>query len=143
MDQTEVTIYCIAPKGESAEARNARIRQYEDFFNASGMATPDDLEEFRSCQKTYLASGRPVERHEPRRGPLDRRPGRRRQGRWASSPVSSGVKTEDEGLYIVQHGYWKKAHAAGARVEARKRPRTASRRQRPLTPERSETMAIA
>jgi Ring hydroxylating alpha subunit (catalytic domain) len=42
-DKTEVTIYCIAPKGESAEARAHRIRQYEDFFNASGMATPDDL----------------------------------------------------------------------------------------------------
>ena len=42
-DKTEVTIYCIAPKGESAEARARRIRQYEDFFNVSGMATPDDL----------------------------------------------------------------------------------------------------
>ena len=40
VDKTEVTIYCIAPKGESAEARAQRIRQYEDFFNASGMATP-------------------------------------------------------------------------------------------------------
>ena len=80
VDQTEVTIYCIAPKGESAEARTARIRQYEDFFNASGMATPDDLEEFRSCQKTYLATAAPVERHEPRRRPLDRGPGRGRQG---------------------------------------------------------------
>ena len=56
VDKTEVTIYCIAPKGESDEARANRIRQYEDFFNASGMATPDDLEEFRSCQKTYLAT---------------------------------------------------------------------------------------
>ena len=59
VDQTEVTIYCIAPKGESAEARSNRIRQYEDFFNASGMATPDDLEEFRSCHKTYQAAGAP------------------------------------------------------------------------------------
>ena len=48
VDKTEVTIYCIAPKGESAEARAHRIRQYEDFFNVSGMATPDDLEEFRA-----------------------------------------------------------------------------------------------
>ncbi|MFN7319857.1 MAG: Rieske 2Fe-2S domain-containing protein, partial [Methylobacterium sp.] len=55
VDKTEVTIYCIAPKGESAEARTRRIRQYEDFFNASGMATPDDLEEFRSCQIGYGA----------------------------------------------------------------------------------------
>ena len=35
VNRTEVTIYCIAPKGESAEARARRIRQYEDFFNAS------------------------------------------------------------------------------------------------------------
>src|SRR5260370_9795951 len=56
VDKTEVTIYCIAPKGESDEARARRIRQYEDFFNASGMATPDDLEEFRSCQIGYMAS---------------------------------------------------------------------------------------
>ena len=40
VDKTEITIYCIAPKGESSEARTKRIRQYEDFFNVSGMATP-------------------------------------------------------------------------------------------------------
>ena len=55
VNKTEITIYCIAPKGESAEARAKRIRQYEDFFNVSGMATPDDLEEFRSCQTGYGA----------------------------------------------------------------------------------------
>ena len=51
-----MTIYCIAPKGESDESRTRRIRQYEDFFNASGMATPDDLEEFRACQIGYMGS---------------------------------------------------------------------------------------
>jgi phenylpropionate dioxygenase-like ring-hydroxylating dioxygenase large terminal subunit/3-phenylpropionate/cinnamic acid dioxygenase small subunit len=56
VDKTEITIYCIAPKGESAEARARRIRQYEDFFNVSGMATPDDLEEFRSCQTATTAA---------------------------------------------------------------------------------------
>src|SRR5690606_38363950 len=53
VDKTEVSIWCIAPKGESDEARARRIRQYEDFFNVTGMATPDDLEEFRSCQEGY------------------------------------------------------------------------------------------
>ena len=53
VNKTEVTIYCIAPVGEEPEARTRRIRQYEDFFNASGMATPDDLEEFRACQTGY------------------------------------------------------------------------------------------
>ncbi|MFZ5491755.1 MAG: aromatic ring-hydroxylating oxygenase subunit alpha [Pseudomonadota bacterium] len=51
VDKTEVTIFGIAPKGESAPARNRRIRQYEDFFNATGMATPDDLREFEACQE--------------------------------------------------------------------------------------------
>ncbi|MDD3675085.1 aromatic ring-hydroxylating oxygenase subunit alpha [Thauera propionica] len=50
VDKTEVTIFGIAPRGESAAARNRRIRQYEDFFNATGMATPDDLREFEACQ---------------------------------------------------------------------------------------------
>nr|ART36215.1 B373 [uncultured bacterium]ART39974.1 J77 [uncultured bacterium] len=50
VDQTEVTIFGLAPKGESASARTRRIRQYEDFFNATGMATPDDLSEFEACQ---------------------------------------------------------------------------------------------
>ncbi|NLH83070.1 MAG: Rieske 2Fe-2S domain-containing protein, partial [Phyllobacteriaceae bacterium] len=55
VNKSEATIYCIAPKGESAEARDRRLRQYEDFFNATGMATPDDLEEFRSCQNGFAA----------------------------------------------------------------------------------------
>lgn len=43
VDKTEVTIYCMAPIGESPQERATRIRQYEDFFNVSGMGTPDDL----------------------------------------------------------------------------------------------------
>ena len=50
IDKTEVTIFCVAPRGESASARTRRVRQYEDFFNATGMATPDDLSEFEACQ---------------------------------------------------------------------------------------------
>ena len=59
VDKTEVTIYCFAPKGESRRgARAVRIRQYEDFFNVTGMGTPDDLEEFRSCQTGYAGTRR-------------------------------------------------------------------------------------
>ena len=106
VDKTEVTIYCIAPKGESDTARAHRIRQYEDFFNASGMATPDDLEEFRSCQLTFRATAAPW--NDMSRGAQH----------WLSGPdpvaeslgmteiVSAGMKNEDEGLYPVQHGYW-------------------------------------
>ena len=116
-DQTEVTIYCIAPKGESPESRAWRIRQYEDFFNASGMATPDDLEEFRSCQLTFQATAAPW--NDMSRG----------AEHWLTGPdevalaldmpgvISAGVKNEDEGLYPVQHGYWLEAMRAAVAKE--------------------------
>lgn len=105
VDKTEVSIWCIAPKGESDEARARRIRQYEDFFNVTGMATPDDLEEFRSCQEGY--NGIKLEWNDMCRG----------SEHWIQGadegvaaidlkPLMSGVKTEDEGLYTVQHRYW-------------------------------------
>lgn len=106
VDKTEVTIYCIAPRGESAEARARRIRQYEDFFNASGMATPDDLEEFRSCQIGYM--GRAAQWNDLSRGAKHwiRGPD---EGAKAIGlePLMSGAKTEDEGLFTVQHRYWR------------------------------------
>jgi benzoate/toluate 1,2-dioxygenase alpha subunit len=54
-DLTEMTIYCLAPVGESDEARNFRLRQFEDFFNSSGMATPDDTTCYEACQTGYGA----------------------------------------------------------------------------------------
>ena len=108
VDKTEVTIYCIAPKGESRTARAARIRQYEDFFNATGMATPDDLEEFRSCQKTYQAGAAPF--NDLSRGVTHQLQGPDEDAKKIGiNPISSGVKTEDEGLYPIQHGYWVQA----------------------------------
>ncbi|MER7049138.1 benzoate 1,2-dioxygenase large subunit [Streptomyces jumonjinensis] len=105
VDRTEVTIYCIAPKGESAEARERRIRQYEDFFNATGMATPDDLEEFRSCQKTYQAEAAPW--NDLSRGAVHQIDGPDDDAKALGiNPLASGVRTEDEGLYPIQHGYW-------------------------------------
>lgn len=50
VDQTEMVTYCLGPVGESREARLARIRQYEDFFNPSGFATPDDTTAYEDCQ---------------------------------------------------------------------------------------------
>ncbi|HPU50831.1 MAG TPA: SRPBCC family protein [Burkholderiaceae bacterium] len=52
---TEITSYCVAPVGEDAEARRRRIRQYEDFFNPSGLATPDDTVIFESSQRGFEA----------------------------------------------------------------------------------------
>jgi benzoate/toluate 1,2-dioxygenase subunit alpha len=55
VDKTRVSTYCIAPVGESAAQRAHRLRQYEDFFNASGVGTPDDLAAFEACQRGYKA----------------------------------------------------------------------------------------
>jgi benzoate/toluate 1,2-dioxygenase alpha subunit len=108
VDKTEVTIYCIAPKNEAPEQRARRIRQYEDFFNASGMATPDDLEEFRACQQAYM--GASMRWNDLSRGAM----------RWIEGaddaaraidlhPLRSGATIDDEGLFLVQHKYWSEA----------------------------------
>jgi benzoate/toluate 1,2-dioxygenase alpha subunit len=115
VDKTEVTIYCFAPKGESAQDRTLRIRQYEDFFNVSGMGTPDDLEEFRACQTSYTGAG--TLWNDLSRGAL----------RWLDGPddnakaiglqpLLSGERTEDEGLFVRQHEYW--AKVLGEALEA-------------------------
>lgn len=53
VDLTEITSYCVAPVGEGAEKRRQRLRQYEDFFNPSGLATPDDTVTFEDCQRGF------------------------------------------------------------------------------------------
>lgn len=57
VDQTEVSSYCLAPRNESAPAREKRIRQYEEFYNPSGMATPDDVAVYEACQRGHAALG--------------------------------------------------------------------------------------
>ena len=105
VDKTEVTIYCIAPKGESAEARAHRIRQYEDFFNVSGMATPDDLEEFRACQEGFM--GRSAPWNDMSRGAKHWIQGADESAKEIGlKPLLSGARAEDEGLFVVQHRHW-------------------------------------
>ncbi|TWI45210.1 benzoate/toluate 1,2-dioxygenase alpha subunit [Pseudomonas duriflava] len=105
VDKTEVTIYCFAPKGESAKERALRIRQYEDFFNVSGMGTPDDLEEFRACQTGY--QGRAAQWNDLSRGATHWIEGPDDNARAMNmNPLLSGAKTEDEGLYVKQHQFW-------------------------------------
>jgi len=117
-NRTEVTIYCIAPKGESPEARAKRIRQYEDFFNASGMATPDDLEEFRACQEGFESGY--FEWNDMSRGAEHWVEGPDAEADKINlKPILSGIKTEDEGLYVAQHTYWlEQMHKALAAEQA-------------------------
>ncbi len=56
VDKTLMVSHCLAPKGESREARRIRIRRYEDFFNASGLATSDDNATYQLCQDGFRAT---------------------------------------------------------------------------------------
>ncbi len=105
VDKTEINIFCFAPKGESASDRALRIRQYEDFFNVSGMGTADDLEEFRACQQGYagisalwndLSRGAPLWIDGPDENAQ----------KMGINPLLSGERSEDEGLFVRQHEYW-------------------------------------
>jgi benzoate/toluate 1,2-dioxygenase alpha subunit len=59
--KTEMRTFCIAPKGEAREARRRRIRNYEDFFNPTGMATPDDTVSYEDCQEGHASRfGQPL-----------------------------------------------------------------------------------
>lgn len=118
---TEVTIYCYAPKGESAEDRAHRIRQYEDFFNVTGMGTPDDLEEFRSCQKAYEGAGELW-------NDLSRGATRWIHGADANAkamgmnPLLSSERSEDEGLFVRQHEFWAQIMLDGLAKDAANQP---------------------
>ena len=57
VDLTEMRVFCIAPKGESPERRQWRLRQFEDFFNASGLATPDDTVIYEAVQSGCASDG--------------------------------------------------------------------------------------
>ncbi|MRT01112.1 Rieske 2Fe-2S domain-containing protein [Ralstonia pickettii] len=105
VNKTEVSIFCFAPKGESATDRATRIRQYEDFFNVTGMGTADDLEEFRACQNGY--AGTTALWNDLSRGaPLWVRGPDANAARMGLKPLISGERSEDEGLFVCQHEYW-------------------------------------
>ena len=105
VDKTEVTTYCIAPVGESDAARERRIRQYEDFFNATGMATPDDLTAFYNSQLGFM--GEKAKWSDMSRGAKNTVAGPEDIAKGLGiNPVESGINLEDEGLMIAQHRNW-------------------------------------
>ncbi|MCA1442962.1 Rieske 2Fe-2S domain-containing protein [Ensifer sp. IC4062] len=105
VDKTEISIFCFAPRGESAADRALRIRQYEDFFNVSGMGTADDLEEFRACQAGYAGTAA-LWNDLSRGAPLWIDGPDENARRMGIVPLLSGERSEDEGLFVRQHEYW-------------------------------------
>lgn len=105
VDKTEVTVYSIAPIGEDPANRAHRIRQYEDFFNASGMATPDDLSEFNASQEGY--QGKLAKWNDLSRGLKHLTHGPNQFAREINiDPLYSGNKLEDEAIFLAQHQHW-------------------------------------
>lgn len=105
VDQTEVVTYAIAPVGESPELKRKRLRQYEDFFNPSGMATPDDLAEFEATQEGM--GGGAGTYSDLSRGARNQVRGANRHARdLGIEPCSSGEACADEGILIGQYRNW-------------------------------------
>lgn len=106
-NKTEVHSFCLGVKGESDADRENRIRQFEDFFNVSGMGTPDDLVEFREAQRGFQAR---LERWSD----ISRGAGHWVEGATPNSealgiaPVLTGIEFTHEGLYVNQHGAWQR-----------------------------------
>lgn len=106
VDKTEVTIYCFAPVGEGRAERSKRLRQYEDFFNASGMATPDDLSEFNASHLGYK-NHRIIQYSDLSRGAAHEMEGPdERANALGIHPLRSGKALEDEGIVLPQHERW-------------------------------------
>ena len=104
-NKTEVISQCIGVKGESSEARRNRIRQFEDFFNVSGLGTPDDLVEFREQQKGFQA--RIEHWSDISRGNQNWCYGATQNTQdLGITPVITGQEFTHEGLYVNQHGHW-------------------------------------
>lgn len=118
-NKTEVISQCIGVKGESAEARRNRIRQFEDFFNVSGLGTPDDLVEFREQQKGFQAR---LERwSDISRGCHAWEYGATKNSKdLGITPVITGCEFTHEGLYVNQHGHWKQLMLKGLNQSALK-----------------------
>lgn len=116
VDKTVVTSLCFAPKNESASDRVARLRQYEDFFNASGMATPDDLAAFNATQSGLSALD--AEWSDISRGALNRFEGPDERAEESGfEPQFGGSQLQDEGIYLNQHHKWLDLLKAGLAAE--------------------------
>ncbi|MDF0730127.1 anthranilate 1,2-dioxygenase large subunit [Pseudomonas entomophila] len=116
-NKTEIHSFCLGVKGESDADRENRIRQFEDFFNVSGMGTPDDLVEFREAQRGFQAR---LERWSD----ISRGQGRWEEGQTRNAqvigihPRMTGVEFTHEGLYVNQHNHWKQFLIDGLQRQA-------------------------
>jgi phenylpropionate dioxygenase-like ring-hydroxylating dioxygenase large terminal subunit len=118
VDRTEMRSYCLAPKGESDAARELRLRQFEDFFNSSGLATPDDTTCYEDCQTGYQAynvewtQGYARGMTAVERGPNDIA---RSLGINPATSLHGSVKIQDETLFHSAYREWQRLMDKGAK----------------------------
>lgn len=118
-NKTEVISLCLGVKGESDADRENRIRQFEDFFNVSGMGTPDDLVEFREQQRGFEA--RATQWNDISRGYQNWEYGETHNSQVLGiKPVITGAEFTHEGLYVNQHGTWQRMLLEGLEKKALK-----------------------
>ncbi len=114
--KTEMTTHCLAPVGEGDDARAMRIRNYEDFFNPTGLGSSDDNLMYEYVQSGYEATaagvtqgyarglGQPLLADDPFSKELDIQP-----ESWAYGPISFG----DETCFHTGYREWKRLIAQG------------------------------
>ena len=115
---TEVTSHCLAPIGEGDAARAMRIRNYEDFFNPTGLGSSDDNLMYEYVQAGYAALdggathgyvrglGPPLVPADPFANEL----GLLTAESWAYGPITFG----DETCFHAGYREWKRLIARGA-----------------------------
>ncbi len=120
-DLTEMTIHCLAPVDEADAARDFRLRQFEDFFNASGLATPDDTTCYEDCQSGYGAGivrwqqgySRGIMSVQPGSGPIGES-----IGIEARTHQMGAAKVQDETIFHAGYREWVRLMKAGLARDA-------------------------
>jgi benzoate/toluate 1,2-dioxygenase alpha subunit len=103
--RAELKVQCIAPRGESQTARQARMRKFLDFYLPTGMATSDDI---AALEDTFIGGhGRLSRWNDYSRGMAGVIPGSQYEPLQAidCNAVSVSPSWDHETLY---HGYYRR-----------------------------------
>ncbi|MEM7250960.1 MAG: SRPBCC family protein [Pseudomonadota bacterium] len=104
-ERTEVTVFCIAPIGESRDARKARLSKFRDFFLMSGLATADDSVVLEETQTGAYARADRWNVYD--RGLDFVTPGPDDDAKALGiAPVSSSNRFDHEAIYHGQYRQW-------------------------------------
>lgn len=121
-DLTEMKTFCLAPVGEPAAARAQRIRQYEEFFNPTGLATPDDIANYEDCQRGLRSHAirwqQGAARGEAARGAGATHPAAAELGVQPLSTVVGPFNMGDETVMQSTYRYWLELIERGRAREA-------------------------